>query len=66
LEEEISKYRRQILDWEKRYADKEAEFARYKEREHTRPEVKLQSEINILNLEKVRKLVFRVLFWIDC
>ena len=53
MEEEIAKYRRQIIDWEKRLADKETEFARYKEREHNRPEVKLQSEINILNLEKV-------------
>jgi centrosomal protein CEP120 len=33
--------------------DKEAEFNRYKEREHLRPEVKLQSEINMLNIERV-------------
>ena len=55
LEEEISKYRRQILELEKRCADKETEFVRYKEREQNRPEIKLQSEINMLKLEKVKK-----------
>ncbi len=41
------------MEWEKKYLDKEAEFSRYKEREHLRPEVKLQSEINMLNIERV-------------
>jgi centrosomal protein CEP120 len=41
------------LEWEKKYLDKETEFSRYKEREHLRPEVKLQSDINMLNLERV-------------
>lgn len=44
---------KKVIDWEKRYADKEAEFARYKDRDNNRPEMRLQSEINILNLEKV-------------
>ena len=42
-----------MIEWEKKFADKEAEFARYKERETNRPEIRLQSEINMLNLEKV-------------
>lgn len=37
-----------------RYRDLENEFSRYKEQQHSKPEVKLQSEINLLTLEKVR------------
>lgn len=57
LEEEISKQKRQVLEWEKRYADKETEFARYKERENNRPEIKLQAEINMLKIEKVSTIL---------
>ena len=53
LEEEITKLKKQVLEAEKRYADKDAEFIRYKERENSKPEVRLQAEINLLNLEKV-------------
>ncbi len=53
LEEDMNRYKRQVIEWEKRYADKELEFARYKEKENSRPEVRLQSEISMLNLEKL-------------
>jgi hypothetical protein len=54
FEQEIAKYKKQVNEWEKRMADKEAEFLRYKEKENTRPEVRLQSELNVLHLEKVK------------
>jgi len=54
LEQEVAKYKKQVNEWEKRMADKEAEFVRYKEKENTRPEVRLQSELNVLHLEKVK------------
>lgn len=41
------------MEWEKKYADKEAEFNRYKERENNRSEIKLQAELNMINLEKI-------------
>ena len=53
LEEEISRQKRQILELERKFSDKEAEFARYKEKENSRPEIRLQSELNMLNLEKI-------------
>lgn len=52
-EEESAKWRRQVVECEKKLADKEAEFARYKEKENARPEVRLQSELNVMHLEKV-------------
>jgi len=53
LEEEIGRMKRQVGEWEKKFGDKEAEFLRYKERESGRPEIRLQSELNMLNLEKL-------------
>jgi hypothetical protein len=53
LEEDCLKYKRQIFEWEKKYGEKEAEFAKYKERDNIRPEIKLQSEMNLLNMEKI-------------
>ena len=50
----------QVLEWERKYADKEAEFSKYKDRENNRPEVRLQSEINVLNLEKVDSQYFSI------
>ena len=55
LEQELAKYKKQINEFEKRMADKDAEFLRYKEKENSRPEVRLQSELNVLHLEKVKK-----------
>ena len=43
----------QLLDAEKKYKNLEKEFAIYKEQQNTKPEVRLQSEINLLTLEKV-------------
>lgn len=53
LEEEINRLKKTVLEWEKKCSDKEAEFSRYKEKESGRPEIRLQSELNILNLEKI-------------
>ncbi|CAF0771183.1 unnamed protein product [Brachionus calyciflorus] len=53
LEEEIDKLKKKVTEWERKYSDKEAEFSRYKEKENSRPEIRLQSEINVLNLEKI-------------
>lgn len=53
LEEEIARQKRQINEWERKFSDKEAEFLRYKERDNSRPEIRLQSELNMLNLEKL-------------
>jgi centrosomal protein CEP120 len=39
---------------EKKYRALEKEFAVYKEQQNSKPEVRLQSEINLLTLEKVR------------
>ena len=51
LEEEMAKYKRQVIEWEKRYADREVEFSRYRERENNKPEIRLQSESSILSLD---------------
>lgn len=36
-----------------KYTGLEREFSHYKQQQHDKPEVKLQSEINLLTLEKV-------------
>ena len=43
----------QVYEAEKRYQAKENEFMAYKEQQLTKPEVKLESEINLLKMEKV-------------
>ena len=53
LEEEITRLKKQLIEQERKSSDKESEFMRYKERENGRPEVRLQSELNMLNLEKL-------------
>ena len=58
LEEEILRLKRSAADWEKRYRDKEHEFFSFKEKQRSAPEVKLQAEINMLTLEKVRDRSF--------
>lgn len=45
---------RQIQEAEKKYKQLEKEFHQYREQQNVRPEVRLQSEINLLTLEKVR------------
>lgn len=44
----------QITDGEARYKQLEKEFQVYREQQNIRPEVRLQSEINLLTLEKVK------------
>lgn len=46
----------QITDGEARYKQLEKEFQVYREQQNIRPEVRLQSEINLLTLEKVKAL----------
>ncbi|KAG7219787.1 hypothetical protein INR49_011521 [Caranx melampygus] len=43
----------QIADAESRYKHLEREFHQFREQQHTRPEFRLQSDINLLTLEKV-------------
>ncbi|OWF54108.1 centrosomal protein of 120 kDa-like isoform X2 [Mizuhopecten yessoensis] len=49
----IDRYKREITDLEKKNQNLEKDFAVYKEQQNTKPEVRLQSEINLLTLEKV-------------
>lgn len=44
----------QIADGETRHKQLEKEFQLYREQQSVRPELRLQSEINLLTLEKVR------------
>ena len=52
IESENAKLNKTLGDMDKRLADKDAEFSRYKDKENTRPEVRLQSEINLMHLDK--------------
>ncbi|XP_044052477.1 centrosomal protein of 120 kDa isoform X2 [Siniperca chuatsi] len=53
MEEERGRLLQQIADGESRYKQLEKEFQLYREQQHVRPEFRLQSEINLLTLEKV-------------
>nr|XP_057925795.1 centrosomal protein of 120 kDa [Doryrhamphus excisus] len=53
MEEERERLLKQLSDAEGRYKQVEKEFLVFKEQQNIRPEVRLQSEINILTLEKV-------------
>ncbi|KAF7642113.1 hypothetical protein LDENG_00264520 [Lucifuga dentata] len=53
MEEERGRLLQQIADGESRYKQLEKEFQLYREQQHVRPEFRLQSEINLLSLEKV-------------
>ncbi|KAM7018354.1 centrosomal protein of 120 kDa [Tautogolabrus adspersus] len=52
-EEERGRLLQQIADGESRYKQLEKEFQLYREQQNVRPEFRLQSEINLLTLEKV-------------
>ncbi|CAF4945457.1 unnamed protein product, partial [Rotaria socialis] len=52
LDDEIIRLKRSVAEWEKRYREKEQDFFSYKEKQRSAPEIKLQSEINMLTLEK--------------
>lgn len=45
----------QIADSKSRYKQLEKEFQLYRVQQNTKPEFRLQSEVNILTLEKVNK-----------
>ncbi|KAL0978922.1 hypothetical protein UPYG_G00177850 [Umbra pygmaea] len=53
LEEELSRQQQQILDAESKYKMLEKEYQQFREQQSIRPEIRLQSEINLLSLEKV-------------
>jgi len=53
LEQQKQRLVEQLYEAEKRYQTKENEFMAYKEQQLTKPEVKLESEINLLKMEKV-------------
>ncbi|TKS78172.1 Centrosomal protein of 120 kDa [Collichthys lucidus] len=53
MEEERARLLQQIADGESRYKQLEKEFQLYREQQNIRPEFRLQSEINLLTLEKV-------------
>ncbi|XP_041855408.1 centrosomal protein of 120 kDa isoform X2 [Melanotaenia boesemani] len=53
MEEERSRLLQQIADGESRYKQLEKEFQLYREQQNVRPEFRLQSEVNLLTLEKV-------------
>ncbi|XP_061672203.1 centrosomal protein of 120 kDa isoform X2 [Syngnathoides biaculeatus] len=53
LEEERTRLLKQITDGENRYKQLEKDFLHLREQQNIRPEVRLQTEIKILSLEKV-------------
>ncbi|XP_070175091.1 centrosomal protein of 120 kDa-like isoform X2 [Littorina saxatilis] len=53
LEEIIVRYKGELQDGDKKYKALEREFNTFKEQLNSKPEVRLQSEINLLTLEKV-------------
>ncbi|XP_074650244.1 centrosomal protein of 120 kDa-like [Tubulanus polymorphus] len=53
LQEVINKCKTQLEDAERKNQNLDREFQLYKEQQNTKPEVRLQSEINLLTLEKV-------------
>ncbi|XP_047448856.1 centrosomal protein of 120 kDa [Mugil cephalus] len=53
MEEERGRLLQQIADGESRYKQLEKEFQMFREQQNVRPEIRLQSEINLLTLEKV-------------
>ncbi|XP_030898982.1 centrosomal protein of 120 kDa isoform X2 [Melopsittacus undulatus] len=53
LEEDKLRLQQQLNEAENKHKILEKEFQQYKEQQSTKPEIKLQSEINLLTLEKV-------------
>ncbi|XP_029943164.1 centrosomal protein of 120 kDa-like isoform X1 [Salarias fasciatus] len=53
MEEERGRLLQQIADGECRYKQLEKEFSLYREQQSSRPEVRLQADVNLLTLEKV-------------
>ncbi|KAM8792765.1 centrosomal protein of 120 kDa [Eudromia elegans] len=53
LEEDKLRLQQQLYEAENKYKILEKEFQQYKEQQNCKPEIRLQSEINLLTLEKV-------------
>jgi centrosomal protein CEP120 len=53
LQEVISRLKSQLDEADRKYQALDKEFMFYREQQSTKPEVRLQSEINLLTLEKV-------------
>ncbi|KAK3096594.1 hypothetical protein FSP39_001548 [Pinctada imbricata] len=53
LEILMERHKNEVREMEKKYHNLEKEFEVYKEQQNSKPEVRLQSEINLLTLEKV-------------
>ncbi|KAF4110425.1 centrosomal protein of 120 kDa [Onychostoma macrolepis] len=53
IEDLLAQQRQQIQEAENKYKQLEKEFQQYRDQQNVRPEVRLQSEINLLTLEKV-------------
>jgi centrosomal protein CEP120 len=53
MEETMVKLKKQLAEAESKVQQQIREFEAYKNQLHSKPEVRLQSEINLLTLEKV-------------
>ena len=53
LEEYVTRLKAQLAEQEARTRELQQEFAKFKQEQNNKPEVRLQSEINLLTLEKV-------------
>ncbi|XP_051950494.1 centrosomal protein of 120 kDa-like [Xyrauchen texanus] len=53
LEDQLSRQQQQIQEAENKYRQLEKEFHQYRDQQNVRPEIRLQSEVNLLTLEKV-------------
>lgn len=53
LQEQIEHLRERVKKLQEQIEQKDRQFEVYKEQNTTKPEMKLQSEISLLNLEKV-------------
>uniref|UniRef100_W5KZB6 Centrosomal protein of 120 kDa n=1 Tax=Astyanax mexicanus TaxID=7994 RepID=W5KZB6_ASTMX len=52
LEEDLARQQQQLTEAEKKYKLLEKDFQQYRDQQNTRPEIRLQSELNLLRLEK--------------
>uniref|UniRef100_A0A0B6ZYD3 C2 domain-containing protein n=2 Tax=Arion vulgaris TaxID=1028688 RepID=A0A0B6ZYD3_9EUPU len=53
LEDTTNRHKQDLGDSERKYKTLETEFATYRDRQTKTPEVRLQSEVNLLNMEKM-------------
>ena len=62
LEEYVTRLKAQLAEQEARTRELQQEFAKFKQEQNNKPEVRLQSEINLLTLEKVGDVIEYVRF----